>query len=183
MLCHIFPGKVPCGLARVAGKPALLCLSGLGLPRGLSISSESHFCAAENQNCHWGWCIWVSFAGDRRVHGNVLCLLQCSCHCLPWLSGVPLDQLEPSSCMELRAKRRSLPFLGSQRWMKAFIETGASAGPAPVPRLLWQPEILGNTEIRKALAQLVELNTTFQDHIWLNQGTVLTVVLVVSHRH
>lgn len=32
----------------------------------------------------------------------------------------------------VRSKKEESLFLGSQRWMKAFNETGASAGPAPV---------------------------------------------------
>lgn len=51
MLCHIFLGKVPCALAKVAGekagKPTLLCLSVLSLPRGLSVSSVSFLCCRE----------------------------------------------------------------------------------------------------------------------------------------
>lgn len=66
MFCLIFPGKVPYGLAKAVGKPALLCLSSLSLPRRLSVSSAS-FCAAENQSSHWGWCIWVSLAGVRQM--------------------------------------------------------------------------------------------------------------------
>lgn len=39
-------------------------------------------------------------------------------HRLPQLSGVLPDQQKPGSCMEWQGKRRNLPFLDSQRWMK-----------------------------------------------------------------
>lgn len=139
-------------------KACLALLIGSWSAEGLSISSESHFCAAKSQSCHWGWCIWVSFAGDRRVRGSVLCLLQRSRYCLPWLSGVPLDQQEHSSCMELGAKRRSLYSWAVRDGWKHSMRLGHLQVQHQSKALsLWQPETLGNAEVRKALAQLVEL--------------------------
>lgn len=95
--------------------PASLC-------QGSYQPAVSHFCAAENQRCHWGWCIWVSLAGDRQVHAH---------HHLLWLSGVLPDQQKPVSSMDWQGKRRNLPFLDSQRWMKRVTEIGAPVGLAP----------------------------------------------------
>lgn len=59
--------------------PASLCQGGYQ-------PAVSHFCASDNQSCHWGWCIWVSLAGDRQVWA------QCYHHHLLWFSCVLLDQ-------------------------------------------------------------------------------------------
>lgn len=87
------------------------------------LGSDSPCCAGESQSCHSGWCIWVPFADDRQVLDIVLCLLQCTRHCVPWLSSELPTLQELRSCVELgaRNKIRSLPLLGSQTQTKTFI--------------------------------------------------------------
>lgn len=46
-------------------------------------------------------------------------------------------------------KKEERLFLDSQRWMKRVTETGASVVQHQIKALgLWQPEILGNIEVR-----------------------------------
>jgi len=49
------------------------------------------------------------------------------------------------------SKKEELAIPGQLEMDENVHWTGASAGPAPVPRLVWQPETLGNAEVRKDL--------------------------------
>lgn len=91
MLHHIFPGKVPCALARVAGQPALLCSSGLSLPMG----------AIDQQ--------WVSFLccrepelSPRLLYMGFLCWWQAG----GWQHSVPAPALPGSPASALRCAAR-----------------------------------------------------------------------------
>lgn len=116
----------------------------------------------------------------------VLCLLQCPCHCVPWISSELPNLQELRSSMELRApnKNQEPPIAGQSDTDENIHLDRAICRSGTSPRLGAFGRLLVIVRLKKPRLNLESWAKTLSgSHLALNQSLMLAVVPVVSCRH